>query len=386
MLVWILKNKFAISDSTEEITKNDKIRAVLSTSKVKNKITKNSIEVREFNLNKISLFKTRELILNAQFFEKIGFPFVIYSVDNIAKSSLLAVIYLICRDKDEKNAIALIEKKTGLKFKALDKEFVKSTAKNVELFALNETLDAFFTINELIKILRHQCPWDREQTHSSLIPEIIEEPLELVEEINRSNSEGIKEELGDVLLQILLHSIISEEEKKFNIVDVIDKLYEKMYERHPHVFGKSKVKESKEVLEQWEDIKKRKNGDKTLNIAKILASFITTVDVQEAARKEGLDFISVEQIEKKISEELKELKEARELGEGVSIEVGDLLFSVINLARFLEIDPAHALFLSMDKFSERFKSLKKKGGNLTSISNNKKDKMWEEIKKNERFQ
>jgi tetrapyrrole methylase family protein/MazG family protein len=140
------------------------------------------------------------------------------------------------------------------------------------------------------------------------------------------------------------------------------------------------------VLEQWEDIKKRKNGDKTLNIAKILASFITTVDVQEAARKEGLDFISVEQIEKKISEELKELKEARELEEGVSIEVGDLLFSVINLARFLEIDPAHALFLSMDKFSERFESLKKKGGNLTSISNNKKDKMWEEIKKNERFQ
>ena len=383
MLTWIIKDKFAVSDSIEEITKDYKIKAILSTSRIKRKILKKNIELIEFSLEKNSLFETKELILHAEFLEKVGFPFSIYSRNDISKSSLFAAVYLIYRGEQAKKAIARIENKTKKKLVKDAVSFIEKCSENLELFKLNETLKEFFNINEFTKILRHQCPWDREQTHTSLIPELIEEPLELAEEINRSNYNGIKEELGDVLLQILLHSIISEEEKKFSIVEVMKNLYEKMYERHPHVFGKSMVKESKEVLEQWENIKKRKNGDKTLNIAKILASFITTVDIQEAARKEGLDFSSVEQVEEKISEELKELKEAREKGKDESIEVGDLLFSVINLARFLEIDPAHALFLSMDKFSKRFGSLKRKGVNLKSISQRGIDKMWEEIKKNE---
>lgn len=383
MLVWIIKNKCAVSDSIDEISNNQKIRAILSVSNTKNRPVKNNIELREFGMGKISLFRTRELILNAHFFEKIGFPFAIYSDEGIAKPSLFAIIYLIYQGKSEKNAISSVKDKTGIKLGSQYKQFISNISTNIELFQLNETLNAFFIINELIRILRHQCPWDREQTHSSLIPELIEEPLELAEEIKRGSYDGIKEELGDVLLQILLHSIIGEEENKFNIIGVIDNLYEKMYERHPHVFGESKVRESSEVLKQWEDIKKSKNGGKTLNISKILASFITTVDIQEAARKEGLDFSSVKQIEEKILEELKELKEARKKKDGVEVEVGDLLFSAINLARFLKIDPAHALFLSMDKFSKRLKGLKEQGVDLKNLSSKKIDKMWEEIKKNE---
>jgi tetrapyrrole methylase family protein/MazG family protein len=238
---------------------------------------------------------------------------------------------------------------------------------------VNPDIESFYYTHLMIKTLRRLCPWDREQTHNSLVPEMIEEPLELVEEIKRNNSEGIKEELGDVLLQILLHAEIAKENDEFALKDVEEGLYQKMYERHPHVFKEFDVKTGKEVLTNWEKNKKKKE---TLNISKILASFISTLDIQDEAKYIGIEFRNKEEIFDKILEELNEVKTANE---NIEEEIGDLLFSVINLARYLNIDPAHALFMSYDKFAnrvERFKALDKEAQEDI-------DKAWEKIKKEE---
>ncbi len=259
----------------------------------------------------------------------------------------------------------------------------KEFEKTLPLYKLPEPIYSFYLTNEMIKTLRKNCPWDREQTHESLIPELVEEPLELAEAIKRKDFNGMNEELGDVLLQILFHAILGEEEKKFDIETVTKTLFEKMYERHPHVFSGVKARDSSEVLENWENIKKKKHKDKTESISKILASFITSADLQLEARENGLDFSSVEQIEEKIIEELKELKKARKNGKKVQEELGDLLFSAVNLARFLNIDTAHALFISMEKFRRRFQNVKSRAGKLTELSEKDLDRLWEEAKKNE---
>ena len=237
----------------------------------------------------------------------------------------------------------------------------------------NPDIEGFYYTYLMIKTLRRLCPWDREQTHETLLPEMIEESLELVEEIKRDNSDGMKEELGDVLLQILLHAEIAKENNEFTLKDVEEGLYQKMYERHPHVFKESNVKTGKEVLTNWEKNKKKKE---TLNISKIIASFISTIDIQDEAKFIGLEFRNKEEIFGKILEELNEVKIEND---NIEEEIGDLLFSVINLARYLNIDPAHALFISYDKFGkrvERFKALDKR-------EQKDIDRAWEKIKKEE---
>ena len=194
----------------------------------------------------------------------------------------------------------------------------------------------------------------------------------------------MREELGDVLLQVVLHSVIAEQEGKFSIKDVTSGIFAKMYRRHPHVFGETNVKDSKSVLNQWENIKKKEKKNRTVDIAKVLAALIVAFDEQEDARKAGFDFTSVNQIFDKISEETEELKAALKSNESVSEELGDLLFSVINLARFLRIDPAHALFLSIDKFRKRFEFVKGASkGKLAEMSESEKDNLWKEAKKRE---
>ena len=245
--------------------------------------------------------------------------------------------------------------------------------KHASYLRVNPDIESFYYTYLMIKTLRRLCPWDREQTHGSLVPEMIEEPLELVEEIKRNNAEGMKEELGDVLLQILLHAEIAKENDEFALKDVEEGLFQKMYERHPHVFKESNVKTGKEVLTSWEKNKKKKE---TLNISKILASFISTLDIQDEAKYIGLEFRNKEEIFDKILEELNEVKTANE---NIEEEIGDLLFSVINLARYLNIDPAHALFMSYDKFGKRVEKFKA----LDKEAQEDIDKAWEKIKKEE---
>jgi len=376
MQKWIIDDICAVSNTLNKRSlKNFKV--VFAVNK-EDKVRPEGVEI--VNIDSSSLESTRDSLLYADFLLKVKFPFLVYGeLSSLKEYSLKLLIFM--GEKSTK-VIKKLEKifespLTGFEYKA--KEFEKT----LPLYKLPEPISSFYLTNEMVKTLRKNCPWDREQTHESLIPELVEEPLELAEAIKRKDYNGINEELGDVLLQILFHAILGEEENKFDIETVSKTLFEKMYERHPHVFSGVKARDSSEVLENWENIKKKKHKDKTESISKILASFITSADLQLEARENGLDFSSVEQIEEKIIEELKELKKARKNGKKVQEELGDLLFSVVNLARFLNIDPAHALFISMEKFRRRFLNVKGRANELTKLSEKELDKLWEEAKKNE---
>ena len=392
MQKWIIKNEVAVStlyskDAVIDAHKRG-IRAIVSFSE--KELPKEWIpldmEYKHFIMKGETphLFSIREFLLYTNFLKRIKFPFVIFS-DDLNKATLLSAIYLLYNGKTVSDAINTVSKKTESQLTVKQLNLIRDVSLHIELFHLNNRVTKFYETDLLIHLLRKQCPWDREQTHKSLIPELIEEPLELVEAIKKSSFNGIVEELGDVTLQILLHSAIGEEENKFSIDDVFDGIFTKMYRRHPHVFGRNKLNKSKEVLRQWEEIKKKEKKDRPIDIAKVLASFITAFDVQNEARKEGFDFTSIVQVEQKIEEELQELRDQIKNGDDPSEELGDLIFSVINLSRFLNIDPSHALFISMEKFRKRFEKVKRKtNNNIKSFSAEELDKIWEQVKNEER--
>lgn len=252
--------------------------------------------------------------------------------------------------------------------------------------------EKFQKIVEIIEKLRSEkgCPWDRLQTHDTLKRYLLEETYELIEAIEKKDYDAIKEELGDLLLQIVFHSQIAKENGKFNINDVIEKICRKMVSRHPHVFGEVFLETPEEVLNQWED-RKREEGKLTRSILegipKALPSLLRAYKIQSRVSKVGFNWDSVEGILSKIEEEIKELKNAIKSGQRDKIEeeTGDLLFSVVNLARFLKIDPETALRKTNRKFEERFKKLEKlaqkRGKSLKNMSLSEMDSLWEEIKK-----
>jgi tetrapyrrole methylase family protein/MazG family protein len=331
------------------------------------------------------LIELREFFLYSGFLKRIKFPFVIYSENDLPSASILAALYLVYNGEKAVNAIKMVESRGVLNWTDEQKDFMYNIADQIKLFYLSKTMARFYETYMQVKLLRKLCPWDREQTHKSLIPELIEEPLELVQAIKKESSSSMSEELGDVLLQILLHSVIGEEEGKFSLDEVLDGLFNKMYRRHPHVFGGSSVKQSDEVLKQWEAIKKTEKNGRSVDIAKVLASLITAFDIQDEARKRGFDFSHIDQIIQKVKEELDEVKREIEQGKDPSEEIGDLLFSVVNLSRFSDVDPAHALFLSMEKFRGRFEKIREKTDNeIEKFTDEQLDKIWEQIKKDER--
>ncbi len=380
MQKWIIENNFLATN--EEYKGINGIKAFISLDKnIKVK------DLREHGLEwKIIEWKDydsyRELILYTDFLGRVGFPFAIFSKDKKVIFEASSKI-LVHKNFSLSDCLSILKEKLDYEASSKEIEEIKELIRYQKIFDLNNDLKNFYEIRELIRLLRHQCPWDREQTHKSLVPELIEESLELAEEINKNNSQGMKEELGDVFLQILFQSLLSEEEAIFDFSNVTETLFEKLWERHPHVFGATRIAESKKVLDQWESIKRKKLGDKALNISKILASFLSTVDKQEEARTQGLDFSNTEEIEEKIIEELNEIKESKRTGNNVMEELGDLLFSVINLSRFLHVDPAHALLLSMSKFEKRFEKMKKNSRNLKELSKSKLNEMWEDVKRDE---
>lgn len=379
MQKWIIENNFLISSKLENI---DGVKAFVVLNRDLNikEFKRSYYEVKSIPLENYE--SVRSLIIYTDFLRRVGFAFALISTQESELFNSSARI-LIHRGYSFESAIELLKTKTGYSPTSRDIGKLKDFEKYVELFDLSGELKKIYDISELVRLLRNECPWDREQTHKSLVPELIEESLELSEEIVRQNEKGIEEELGDTLLQILFHCVLGEEEGFFDISSVSDVLFEKLYQRHPHVFKDSRVSKSREVLDQWENIKKSKRSEKGMNISKILASFITTVNLQEFARKEGFDFSNVAQIETKISEELSELNRAMADKTNVREEIGDLLFSVINLARFLNIDPSHALFLSMSKFERRFTEIKNRVPDIKALNEAELDKIWEEIKKDE---
>lgn len=257
---------------------------------------------------------------------------------------------------------------------------------------LNNNKD-FYDLLEIMKTLRGEdgCPWDREQTHESLKKYLIEESYEVIEAIENKNDDMLIEELGDVLLQVMFHAEIGNEEGFFNINDVIQSICNKMIERHPHVFGEADVENSNEVLNNWDKIKKKEKGFKTYteemkHIAKILPALIRAEKVQKKAAKVGFDWDKIEDAFEKVKEEFYEVKDVYKNNnrEKILEEVGDLIFSVVNVARFLDIDPEFALNYTIDKFINRFDHIEQtainKGLKLENMTLQEMDLLWEEAK------
>ncbi|MGB9857846.1 MAG: nucleoside triphosphate pyrophosphohydrolase [Dictyoglomaceae bacterium] len=246
----------------------------------------------------------------------------------------------------------------------------------------------FIELVNILQRVRKECPWDREQTPSSLLTYFLEESYELIESISENKEEEIKEELGDVLIHVIMQSIMAEERGSFTLSDVCEFVSKKLVTRHPHVFGNREVKNVEEVLTNWENIKQQENDKGILDgIPKTLPSLLASLRIQEKVSHVGFDWKNAEEIFPKIKEEISELEEAIKSSrkEKIEEEIGDLLFSIINLSRHLGINPELALKNTNEKFIERFRFLERKvkeeGKKWEDLTLEEMDKWWE-ISKN----
>jgi MazG family protein len=251
---------------------------------------------------------------------------------------------------------------------------------------------------EIVKRLRKECPWDREQTNDSIKAATIEEAYEVVEAIEKKNYNDLKSELGDLLLHVVFHTIIASESNGFTIDDVIDSIQSKLIRRHPHVFGEVKVSGSQEVKKNWEEIKLDEGRNSVLDgVPEMLPALQRAHRLQEKASKVGFDWEKKEDVWKKVIEEIEEMHQIEEkrlklkdksfedLHNKLEDEVGDVFFALVNYARFLDINPENALRRTNSKFIRRFgyveEKIKSLGKKLSDSNLKEMDFYWEESKK-----
>lgn len=256
-------------------------------------------------------------------------------------------------------------------------------------------LQAFSRLLDVMDELREKCPWDREQTTESLRPLTIEETYELSDAILDADDKNISKELGDILLHIVFYAKIGSEKGTFDIVDVIDRLCDKLIYRHPHVFSSTQVADAAEVIQNWEELKtKEKDGNKRVlsGVPASLPPLLKAYRMQDKARAVGFDWDEKDQVLDKVEEELAEFKtelkqmgndeQSRNRAEG---ELGDLLFSIVNAARLYDLNPDTALEATNRKFKNRFTYLEEKtirqGRSLKNMTLAEMDEIWNEAKK-----
>lgn len=249
-----------------------------------------------------------------------------------------------------------------------------------------------YDVNDLVEIVRilrspGGCPWDAEQTHESIRRDFLEETYEVAEAIDEGSTEHLKEELGDVLLQVALHTRMEEEQGNFNLNDVADGVCKKLIYRHPHVFGNVSVSGTGEVLTNWEALKRKEKHQAThtdaLNsVARSLPALWRAEKVQKKAKKAGFDWPDVSGALDKLSEELTEFRAAVAENSNVEEELGDLLFSAVNAARFVKVDPETALQKATEKFIARFRRVEALAGDrpMEDMDLAELDKLWEQAK------
>ncbi len=242
----------------------------------------------------------------------------------------------------------------------------------------------FIELVNILQRVRRECPWDMKQTPNSLLTYFLEETYELVESIQENKKESIKEELGDVLIHVIMQSIMAEEKGIFKLSDVLSFVKEKLISRHPHIFEGKEVKNVEEVLINWENLKQEENNKGILDgVPKILPSLLASLRIQEKVSHVGFDWKNAIEVLPKLKEEIVELEEAlkTEKREKIEEEIGDLLFSIVNLSRHLGINPELALKNTNEKFIERFKFMEKKlkeeGKRWEDLTLEEMDKWWE---------
>lgn len=245
---------------------------------------------------------------------------------------------------------------------------------------------------EIVRILRHPggCPWDQEQTHQSIRRNFIEEACEVAEAIDEDDPEHLKEELGDVLLQVVFHTSIEEDAGRFDLDGVADGVCKKLIYRHPHVFGDVTVSSTGEVLSNWEELKKKEKHQETQAdavdaVARTLPALWRAEKIKKKAAKAGFDWRDVSGALDKLSEELSELRAAALCGEGdPAEELGDLLLAAVSVARFLDADPEDALHRACDKFSARFRKTEELAGErgleLCELTDGEQTALWKAAK------
>ena len=265
--------------------------------------------------------------------------------------------------------------------------------------------DAFLRLIDIMNDLREKCPWDKKQTIQSLRQMTIEETYELADAITEGDWKGIKEELGDLLLHIVFYAKIGSEQKQFELEEVINDICEKLINRHPHIYGNEKVNDSEDVKKNWEKLK-LKEGKKSVigGVPKSLPATVKAMRLQEKAKQVGFEWDHKEQVWEKVEEEINELKTAvrslesevsspesgagspdiEKLQKAVEEEFGDVVFSLINYARFLQIDAENALEMTNKKFIQRFTQMEEKamqnGKNLETMTLQEMDAIWDIIK------
>ncbi len=249
---------------------------------------------------------------------------------------------------------------------------------------------AFSRLVNIMNDLREKCPWDRKQTIQSLRQMTIEETYELADAITENDWGGVREELGDLLLHIVFYAKIGAEQNQFSLVEMIDGICDKLVYRHPHIYGDVKVQDDEEVKRNWEQLKLKEGKGKTSVLSGVPVSLPATVKaqrLQEKAKQVGFEWENKEQVWDKVEEEMSELKEAIQSGsaESTEEEFGDLVFSLINYARFLHVDAENALERTNKKFIHRFTSMEKiaseQGKQLNEMTLIEMDAIWNQIKK-----
>jgi XTP/dITP diphosphohydrolase len=256
------------------------------------------------------------------------------------------------------------------------------------MHSIEEKLKAFERLLEIMDELREKCPWDREQTLDSLRNLTIEETYELADAIMDQDLEEIRKELGDLILHIVFYAKIGSEKGAFDIADVLNGINSKLVFRHPHVFGERKVKDSGEVLENWEELKMKEGNRSVLaGVPVSLPAMVKSHRIQDKARAVGFDWDHKEQVWDKVTEEINEVKHElmnSNSREKTEEEIGDLLFSIVNAARLYDIEPETALERTNRKFIKRFKYLEAKAGkmgkSLKDMNLEEMETIWQEAK------
>jgi tetrapyrrole methylase family protein/MazG family protein len=254
--------------------------------------------------------------------------------------------------------------------------------------------EPLYRLKEIARILRSDggCPWDREQTFSSLKQYLIEEAYEVYDAIDSGDMENLREELGDLLYQVYAHSVIAEETGAFNIDDVANGISDKLIRRHPHVFGNEEIADSKGVRIRWENIKKSEKTKRQSildGVPRHLPALTRAYRIQEKVSNVGFDWEKTDDAVIRLDEEVHEFKEAvkHESRERIAEEAGDILFSMVNVLRFKGIDPEDALRTATDKFMKRFKYIEREcaasGQVMNEMSLAELDRLWEKAKGND---
>lgn len=255
-----------------------------------------------------------------------------------------------------------------------------------------------YNIDDLLEIMRilrapGGCMWDREQDHHSIRRNFIEETYEACEAIDEENTALLQEELGDVLLQVIFHTEMEREKGTFDFNDVASGVCKKLIYRHPHIFGDTKVSSSDEILQNWEELKQKEKKQETASetlrsVAKSLPALVRAEKLQKRAAKVGFDWDTIEGAQDKVQEELLELAQAVTEQSNIEEELGDLLFAIVNVSRFLKVDAEHALEKACDKFTNRFSSMEeegiKQGKVLSGLSLAEMDVLWNKTKNAEK--